>query len=384
MSNRLLLSCSRWTWLGFGTALLASSCSGNAPSSDDSGATPLPLVVPQISDATLGAHWQELASPSPATGSRVFDTPLGWFSISTRAFGNDGKAVSGYESYLYRSVDGVNWQLVSLPQGGAATESLDDDLLLADMTYADGKLVVVGRLSGATVLISRDGEHFKSVFDSQQTPLGFHAVTYAGERFFALGQSEAFTSLDGSQWERAELGDAFLPNGVAYGNSVFLIAGNGGLALSPDASAWERSEIDCALPGACVPDPGGRMHQILGNAWFSEGRFYSGRLSSSDGVTWEEAPAGPLSFARWGEYEVGYDSTDVVVWKPGSAPVHLDLESFPLDAHGSPINPGATGGDPIALILPAMPETASFPLASGQDCTASPCIVLNGRLYIAQ
>ena len=370
-------------------ALLASSCSGDEPAGDDSGATPPPLVVPEISDATLGAHWQELANPSAPTGSYVFDTPLGWFSLSTRSFGPDSKVLTAFESYLYRSVDGVNWHLVSLPQGGAATESVDDDLLLADMTYADGKLVVVGRLGGSNVLVSRDGEHFKSVFDGQQTPLGFHTVTYAEDRFFALGQSEAFTSLDGSSWERAKLGDAFLPNGVAYGNSLFVIAGNGGLALSPDARTWQRSKIDCAVPGACVPDPGGTLQQILLNVWFSEGRFYSGpvaahRLSSSDGITWEEAPAGPISFARWGEYEVGYDSTDVVVWKPGSAPVHLDLESFPLDARGAPINPGATGDAETTLIPPPVPETASFPLDSGQDCTTSPCIVLHGRLYIAQ
>jgi len=380
--NRLFFHLSAWPSIC--VALLASGCSSNEAFGDANDATPASLVVPELSDATLDAHWQQLASPSSPSGGHVFNTPLGWFSLSTRSFGTDGKAISAYESYLYRSLDGVNWHLVSLPQGGAATESLEDDLSLADMTYADGKLVVVDRLGESNVLVSRDGEHFKSVFARQKAALGFHRVTFAGDRFFALGQTQAFMSLDGSQWEPANLGDAFLPNAVGYGNSLFLVAGNGGLALSADAKAWQRAEIDCALPDACMPDPGGTVHQILGSAWFSEGRFHAGSLSSSDGRHWEESPAGPIPFARWGVYELGYDSTGIAVWEPGTAPVRLDLESFPLNEQGSPINPGAIG-DPQSTRSPAPPpETASFPLDSGQDCTTSPCIVLEGRLYIAE
>ena len=380
--------CSPLLWLAIGIGSLGSSCSRSNPV-DQSGTTPEPLVVPELSDVTLGARWQQLASPSPTTDSEVFRTPLGWFSLSARPFSSDGKANFAFESYLYRSLDGVNWHLVSLPNDPAAAAPATNNLLLGDMTYATGKLVVVGRLGGINLLASADGEHFEAFSIHGKRTDGFHNVVYAGDRFFALGDTDAFTSLNGSRWERSEFGDPFLPNAAAYGNSLFLIAGNDGLALSSNATDWQRSVIDCGVPGGCAPDPGGNLHHIMLSAWFSEGRFYSRSidghwLRSREGVTWEEAPPGPIPFARWGEYEVGADSTGIAVWKPGAAPVYLDLHTFPLDDRGTPRNPGATAEAQSVLDGPRPAETARFPLDSGQDCTTSPCIVVDGALYIAE
>jgi hypothetical protein len=210
--------------------------------------------------------------------------------------------------------------------------------------------------------------------------LDFRSITYAGGRFFALAVPEAYTSLDASNWQRLNLGEAFLPNAATSGNSVFLIAGNGGLALSSDARQWQRAEIDCALESACRGNPSGEEHDILDTAWFSEGRFYVNRLRSPDGIDWEEMGDAPIPFARWGEYEVGWDAAGVAVWKPGSAPVPLDLQSLPADAP----DPGVLAALPLGLSYPPPPDTASFPLDTGEDCTTSACIVVNGRLYLAQ
>jgi hypothetical protein len=88
---------------------------------------------------------------------------------------------------------------------------------------------------------------------------------------------------------------------------------------------------------------------------------------------------------QWGDYLVGRDAAGWHVWKPGSDPVLLDVESFPLDDRGIPINRGLlVDVSHIVPTPPATQETASFPLDDGETCATSACIVLGGRLYIAR
>lgn len=377
-------------WLGIGVALVASACSASTPAADI-GVAPAPLVVPEISDATLAGQWQQLAHPTLSGGAKVFRTPIGWFSLDRRDYAPDGKVVGPNESYLYHSEDGVNWRLVPLPHLGPDTTF--NHLVLRDLTYGDGLLVLGGSVEYGQdlVLVSRDGDHVSPITIDSNLPPGFHSVAYAGDRFFALAAADAYSSLDGMNWQLAALEYPFLPNGVAYGNSTFLIAGNEGLALSSDGQVWQPAEIECNVAGACTPDPGGTIHQILESAWFSEGRFYSRAidstwLRSTNGIDWEDT-SGLIPFARLGEYEVGSDDaglTGIAAWKPGTDPVDLDLHQFPQDAQGNPINPGVLADSGALLAPPALPATVSFPLDSGQDCTSSPCIVVQGKLYIAQ
>jgi hypothetical protein len=378
-------------WLGIGVALLASACSASKPSEADIGVAPAPLVVPGISDPTLAGRWQQLANPTLGGGT-VFSTPIGWFSLSLRDYAPDGKVPGPYESNLYHSLDGVNWRLVPLPHLGS--DATFNNLFLRDLVYGGGLLVVGGNQD--VLLVSRDGDHVRQITIAGESP-GFHSVAYEGDRFFALATAEAYSSLDGMNWQLAALDYPFLPNGVAYGNSIFLIAGNDGLALSADGEAWQHAEIDCSVGGACSPDPGGTIHHIMESAWFSEGRFYSRSvdstwLRSADGIDWEDT-SGLIPFARLGEYEVGSPDGAVAVlppeheiaaWKPGTDPVYLDLHSFADDAAGHSTNPGVLPDTGTLRAPSPVPETASFPLDSGQDCTTSACIVLSGRLYMAQ
>jgi hypothetical protein len=393
--------------LGIGVALLAGGCSASKPSTfqggedaagqADIGAAPAALVVPELSESTLTAQWQQLANPGLGGDGTVFSTPFGWFSLSLRDYAFDGKAPGNYESYLYHSLDGVNWRVVPLPHLGP--EASFNNLFLRHLAYGSGMLVVGGSVSfnQDIVLVSHDGDHVRPITIDGDPPTGFHTMAYEGDRFFALATAEAYTSLDGMIWQRAALDSPFLPNGVAYGNSTFLIAGNDGLALSADGEAWQHVEIDCSVGGACSPDPGGNIHHIMQSAWFSEDHFYSRSVDSTwlrsvDGITWEDT-SGLIPFARLGEYEVGSDDGAVVVvppepkiaaWKPGTDPVYLDLHSFPEDAAGHSTNPGVLADMGTLLAPSPVPETVSFPLDSGQDCTTTACIVLSGRLYMAQ
>jgi len=365
-------------WMGLALGLFGSSCAARDESVDP-GASPAPIVTPELSEESLRGKWQQLANPSLSFPGTVLSTPLGWFSLSFRSLGPDSKVPGPYQSYLYRSVDGVNWTLIPLPQSGTGSPNAG---LFADMTFAHGTLVLVGSLGADVVLLSRNDHEFERVSINGQS-IGFRNVTYAGDRFHALEVKDVYSSIDGSKWQRLDLGDAFLPNAVAYGNSLFVIAGNGGIAISSDGKSWQRLEIDCGLKGACETNPGGQSHNIFKTAWFSDGLFYANSLRSVDAITWEDASDGLIPFARWGDYQAGSDHDGVAVWKPGVEPIHLELQSFPitLDAPG---NPGFLGQSTSAPSAPPPPDSASFPLDTGNDCTNSPCIVLHGRLYLAQ
>jgi hypothetical protein len=138
------------------------------------------------------------------------------------------------------------------------------------------------------------------------------------------------------------------------------------------------------LPTACQSSPGGDSHDILYTAFFAEGLFYTNSLRSTDGLTWEQTD-GLVPRDQWGDYLVGHDVAGWQLWQPGSDPVLLDVESFPVDGRGSPINPGILADvSHIVPTAPITPETASFPRDDGESCATSPCIVLDGRLYIAR
>jgi hypothetical protein len=239
--------------LGTSAAGCGQRTSTKEAASDD---VPGPIDVPQLSEQDLSRHWVQLANPALHLDSKVFSTPLGWFSLSVPSYGVDGKVAFHSVTNLYRSEDGVNWSLVHLP-----LVSAQGDLRLRDMMFAGGQLVLAGAwaLNEATIFIGRPGEPLtRHDVDDVRLPQ-FDTVIHAGGHFFALSLTDAYASPDGSRWTHLSLGEAFLPSAVAYGNSTYLVVGNGGLAVSPDAQHWQRSTIDCSLPTACLSSPGGGL-----------------------------------------------------------------------------------------------------------------------------
>jgi hypothetical protein len=234
---------------------------------------------------TTGGAWRVIEVPAAGNLPSVVRTPSGWMSLSSRFLGPDSKAVTGVESALYRSRDGVHWQL--LPLGPAGT-----DLQLRGLAYGAGRYVMVGaRLGGEGVVwTSSDGERWTESSQSLSGPYVWNTVTFVKDRFFAFGFNQLVSSETGESW--ATLPTHLIQYGAgAYGNGRYLLLGNGPPQTSEDGHAWQEHPFDCTLPGGCITDPSGGVSQTVHySALFAEGRFFTEQLSSLDGVTWEAQP----------------------------------------------------------------------------------------------
>src|SRR5688572_26514017 len=357
----------------------ALSKGGAAPSTEEPSA-------PSLTESELRLTWQQIPNPTLNLGGEVFATQDGWFSLSSRLFGPDAKSAVVPETYLYRSDDGVRWRRVPLPHGGPATpDNREDDLMLRDLTFADGRLVLVGAraYSRGVVLTSDDGNQFQTLDITDANQSALVSVTHAGGRFFAFGTQAAYGSADAKAWQLLDLGSAFLPWAVVHGSS-FLIAGNGGLALSSDGATWTRRDLDCSLPSACITDPSGNSHPFLQTAFFSRGRFYVNHLVSEDGVSWQPL-SGPVPSQRAGDFDIGADDSGAwFAWKPDAEPIRLEVRSFPADDNGHGLNPGMLVPAAVSESIPPPPEQLDWSTDDGRDCTNSRCLVLDGRLYLAR
>lgn len=372
-----------WPLLLFGASGCGSDAAlskgGSAPSTEEPSA-------PSLTESELRLTWQRIPNPTLNLDGKVFATPVGWFSLSSRLFGADAKSAVVPETYLYRSDDGVRWRLVPLPQGGPATpEDREDDLALRDLTFAGGKLVLVGAraYSRGVVLTSDDGTQFQTLDIADTNQSALVSVSHAGGRFFAFGTQAGYGSADAKTWQLLDLGPAFLPGAVAHGPS-FLIAGNGGLALSSDGKTWTRRDPDCALPSACISDPSGNSHALLQTAFFTHGRFYVNRLASEDGVSWQPV-SGPVPSQTAGEFDLGADDSGAwFAWKPDTERIRLDVRPFPVDDNGHELNPGMLAPSGISESIPPPPAELDWSTGDGKDCLNSRCLVLDGRLYLAR
>src|SRR5262245_58825665 len=95
----------------------------------DADGTPLALAR----DAAVSATWQELGTPGASNRPDLTGTPGGWLALSQRTVG-DARAPSAWESYLYRSTDGIRWHNVHISDE-------TDNPWLRGVAYAAGRYV---------------------------------------------------------------------------------------------------------------------------------------------------------------------------------------------------------------------------------------------------
>ena len=95
---------------------------------------------------------------------------------------------------------------------------------------------------------------------------------------------------------------------------------------------WQERRLDCALPGACITDPSGGVHQ--GNktsALYAGGAFYVGRFWSRDGDVWqlhgEPAPTRGRGAGRGNLWEAGRASTAAGAAEQAAAEVDASLSA---------------------------------------------------------
>ncbi|HWO08379.1 MAG TPA: hypothetical protein VNN80_02835, partial [Polyangiaceae bacterium] len=240
-----------------------------------------------LPEEALNATWQELAVPGASNRPALASTPVGFLAVSRRTVG-DTRAPSAWESYLYRSSDGIGWQRVEVSADNS-------NLWLRGVAYGAGHYVLAGmRFGGGDGVIfhSTDAEHWEEIPVSTGAPSGLSAVVFAGSRFFALSTFRTLlSSSDGAAWASVDLGSTVMPLDVTFGNGLYLLVGSGDVQRSADGARWVPTQLDCAMPGACITDPGGNVLQGLhSRAVFAAGTFFIDQASSADGQSWQPLP----------------------------------------------------------------------------------------------
>jgi hypothetical protein len=317
---------------------------------------------------TTGGAWRMIDVPGLDTPT-IVRSPSGWLALSRGIAG--AKVITGAQTALYRSMDGVHWTAIPLRQ--------DDDLAMRWLTYGAGRyLMSGGRIGGGDVLwTSTDGDRWQEQASPASETGNWNELAYAENRFFRFGFSQLALSDDGESW-------SVVPNGIvqggsaAYGNGLYLLAGNGPMMTSEDGWRWQERPIDCSLPDACITDPSGRVAQgYHGTPVFAEGRFYSGQLSSADGVAWRVEPHPPV-LAHIGDHFFGHPSVigGLAAWVNGGEARTLRVIQPSREA----------ASDPARAIhrleLGPLPEQLSVEFEDGLTCETATCIALGSTLLL--
>jgi photosystem II stability/assembly factor-like uncharacterized protein len=149
---------------------------------------------------------------------------------------------------------------------------------LFGIAYGNGKIVVVG--SSNECLISEDGGE---TWERQQnTGTGsLKKITYAKNKFVAVGDSGIFISTDGASWTKKMSGTM---NGVIYSDEkdLFVVCGFGYGAKSTDGETWESVASLPSCYGICYGNG-----QFVAVGYYSSQGIQTVIEVSSDGTTWE-------------------------------------------------------------------------------------------------
>lgn len=272
---------------------------------------------------------------------------------------------------------------MELPQGGVSTPERDDDLVLRDLAFGNGHLVLVGSyaFNDGAILTSADGVEFAPLRFEGGTLSSFSQVVFGDNRFLAVSRGGSHSSVDGVVWQPLEFEGVFRPGQAAWGNGTYVVAG-GALQVSSNADHWQRVEFDCEVhTSACVMNPDGEWGSVAQNVIFAAGLFHVRGMTSLDGLNWELNP-GVFSSGAFGGYAFGLDEAGWLAWKEGSEPVPVQLETFPVDESGRPQNPGLLADPRVVPSLPPPPRTVSFELDGGETCLTSRCASLLGGFFM--
>jgi hypothetical protein len=306
-----------------------------------------------------GAAWRVIEVPS--AGSTYLErTPFGWLALSSRA---PHPKVPYYESALYRSADGVHWQLIPLENGG-------ENLLLGSVAYASGHYVMFGQKNPGDNVIwtSPDAEHWTGQPQTLEFRYQWGSVAHAGSLFFGLGSTMLGVSETGESWDSVPLDDA-APMAVAHGNGQYVLVGNGPRLFSEDGRTWQRGVAeDIEWPSVL----------------YADGRFYMDQQSSPDGITWEAlTERNPIAynsghFFGWSSSSPELPPPRLESWTSGGPKRTLRI------VRTVPAPLAASGWDyPGLLDLDApFPDRVDVEFDDQLDCTTATCVQVGGFLFL--
>lgn len=364
----------------------ASKADGNGPGREP--AAPAGAETSPLPGDALNATWQELGVPGTSNRPALASTPVGFLALSQRSVG-DSRAPSARESHLYRSADGVRWERVEV-------SNENQNLWLRGVAYGAGHYVLAGMRFGGgdgVVFHSTDGERWEEIPVATGAPSGLSDVVYSGSRFFALSTFRTLlSSTNGREWTRTDLSTTVSPSDVAFGNGQYLLVGSGDVQRSTDGVQWRPTQLDCAMPGACIVDPDGKVSQgARFDAVFAAGSFFIDQAVSVDGQTWRSLP-GTFPLAAAGGRVLGSaGANELAWWSPKDTPHPLASVRYLDTLQGAEraarmswngaVDPGEQSAENFPNGLP-MPERIEFPLPGGEDCTVAACLVVGPRLYL--
>lgn len=206
--------------------------------------------------STDGKTWAKHLVPDAGNiFSIVWKSPL---YLATGSVGRGGA--------LFRSPDGIHWEMQKLSDSGAVSglhwngrelvARLGTDSLLSSidgqtwkrmamtpgramysLASSGGKYVAFGR---ADYQFSDDGKTW--TYRAPEITAGFHDVVWTGSRAIAVGDSGLIMSSgDGTTWKRETSGTRVRLKTIAWNGSLLLAGGDSGVVLtSRDGAAWAR------------------------------------------------------------------------------------------------------------------------------------------------
>jgi hypothetical protein len=209
--------------------------------------------------------------------------------------GIDTKDADGHEKpaefgTIHLSRDGEHWETVF--KGGPVKERFDHahNNFLRCLAYGKGMFVAAGNPG---LLYSRDGRSWQVV----EATLGTMTVEFGDGRFLAPNAADVQISADGMTWRKSSPridSPVWGPGGAGhlrktvYGNGMFLSIGDQRISISRDGESWTHHEV---LPEEMRPGDFDLAFGAGRFVWMSQKLTL---LSSINGIQWNliELPGG--------------------------------------------------------------------------------------------
>jgi hypothetical protein len=373
-------------------AALVGSCTGSSATKE----APLDGGAPQSAEPTLSEEsfarpWVFIDGLSPDLPfDALIRIPTGFVAVTHAPSMGDAKANPARNNVGAFSPDGIHWE----------QQPLGESVHARSLAAGNGVVVAVGQRWGTgprgSILTSLDGRTWK---EGPAPDVGLMAVKFVNGLFWAFGERGAFfTSPDGVVWGDQSRPASVQLNDIAFGNGRYVVVGNVSWLSSTDGGTWNEQRSICDQPARCpgVLPPGGTAPGALAlfSVTFGNGAFVTsggvGSWTSSDGLTWTEAPGavGGSIFAH-GRFLARDDGRSAVVtsdegqrWRTRTTFVVSDRNALSCQDHTCLVFPNGF------LLIPAPADAAAIPRSpeldldgsrSGQKVTVNPTqkIVLN-------
>lgn len=184
---------------------------------------------------------------------------------------------------IYFSEDGLVWEQASSPLPGS--------LILASITYGNGKFIASGSRGG--VLTSTEGETWTPVGGEPFTSGSIVSLVHNGVTFVGVGDDKIIVSTDsGDSFTTAGAAGASGLVSVAWGNGIFVAVGsNGNTIRSTNGTSWQRLQIPSSQSNTGSRPSFNEVVYANDNfiAFTGDGQAY---VSGDGGQTWTEKFSG--------------------------------------------------------------------------------------------